>query len=187
MNNNSELSPKALRVWGLFGVVFGSIFVLAGIFVLGRGLLNGYRQFQTSDWASVTGQFENDGRPTRIESRDGYVITQEDQTSPFSRYRYVIDDKVYYGSRVIFTDEINLDSQEVYELSSGHNVSGEVTVYYSRSDPANSVLIKGFHAKSFKGVGFGSLFAGFALFWITMWWGMSVWLPNRMAKIKNSG
>ena len=55
MANINEMSPAARKKFGCFGVAFGSLFLLVGLFVMSVGIKNGMKQMDTSSWLSVDG------------------------------------------------------------------------------------------------------------------------------------
>jgi len=166
------MSRKGRRVIGGFGVMFGSLFLLLGLFAIGSGLKRGIKQRNTADWPSVQG---------RILSLSVDRPENHGAESPLM-YEYEVDGKVYRSTRVAYVDKPNLEFNEWIQLANGLPKDGTVAVYFDPEDPNESVLKAGEHAASWEGVKSGSLFAGFAAIWVTLWWGMSNWLPDRLSR-----
>jgi hypothetical protein len=81
----------------------------------------------------------------------------------------------------------NIRFNDWIQLANGLPESGRVKVFYNPDDPGESVLISGNARQSWDGIGFGAIFSGFAAVWMTFWWLMSNWLPDRFEKITTRG
>jgi hypothetical protein len=173
MSNQSIATPGQRRVFGLFGVIFGSLFVVVGLFVMSIGIRNGYRQMATEHWRAVDGTLVS-------KSLEGRTKTNKSQ-SPVT-YKYTVDQLEYFSDRVLYADLQNLDYGEWASLANGLPQSGTVTVYVNPSNPQESVLRKGAQPLSWQGVGIGALVTGFILAWMATWWGMTNVLPNLLEK-----
>ncbi len=170
----TSLSKSGRRVFGCFGLAFGSLFLLVGVGLMVSIAMRGLDQRSTSSWIKTQGeileinlQFDEDS------VRDSPVT-----------YKYEIDGSVYRSNTVVFVDAQNLEYDEWLGLSDGLAENGEVDVFYNPSDPSQSVLRTGNAAESWNGFWFGGIFAGFAAFWMTAWWGMSNWLPDKLESLK---
>ena len=182
MANINEMSPAARKKFGCFGVAFGSLFLLVGLFVMSVGIKNGMKQKGTSSWLSVDGVIiSNNFNKRNKESKS---------IGPLS-YKYYIDGLAYYSDRVVFVDLKNLDHSDWLQLANGlpeikpeaNDKEIKVSVYVNPANYDESVLKSGYQSISWRGVGFGAAFSGFALFWMTAWWFMSTiipkWLENK--------
>lgn len=166
------MSKKGRRIFGLFGLAFGSIFLLIGLAVMGAGIRRGLKQRATEAWPKIEGEI--------ISMQTG--MTGKDGPSSTVTYRFDLAGKIYRSSRIAYIDRQNIEYNDWLQLANGLPDSGRVTVYYDPRDPGESVLISGNAKQSWSGIGTGALFAGFAAVWMTFWWVMSNWLPNRLER-----
>jgi Protein of unknown function (DUF3592) len=167
-----QLSKKGRRIFGVFGVAFGSLFLVAGIGVMYAALNRGLNQRSTSSW------FQTPGTVLEFNSKRA---ENEKRSSPIA-YRYEVDGKTYRSDRVAFVDKNNIDYNDWLRLVNGLPESGAIQVFYNPQNPEESVLKTGDYSTSWDGLGFGAGFAGFAAFWMVGWWAMSNWLPDKLQK-----
>jgi len=166
------MTKKGRRIFGVFGLAFGSIFLIIGLGVMGAAAKRGLKQRATSDWPSLEGT---------IVSTDLRKSDENGAESPLM-YEFDLNGKIYRSTRVAFIDRSNIDYNDWIQLANGLPREGAVTVYYDPEQPNESVLISGDVKASWGGLGFGAIFGGFAAFWMTAWWVMSNWLPDRLSK-----
>lgn len=167
-----QITPKGRKVMGCFGVVFGSLFLAIGLWVVAQAWLRGREQASTAGWPATEGQ---------ILSFNTVKDKERLAHSPLL-YEFTVSGAVYRSTQVAMVDAINLDYQEWIALANRLPVEGKVKVYYDPSDPSRSVLKPGPLDVSYNGMKFGLGFAGFAAIWMTLWWVMGVWLPDRLSK-----
>jgi hypothetical protein len=139
---------------------------------MGAAVKRGLKQKATSGWPTVEGTILS----TELKNSD-----DNGADSPLM-YEFQLNGATYRSTRVAFIDRSNIDFNEWIQLANGLPRDGSITVYYHPDNPNESVLVAGDVKASWDGMGFGALFAGFATFWMTGWWGMSNWLPDRLSK-----
>lgn len=166
------MTRRGRRIFGLFGLAFGSLFLFVGLGVMGAAIHRGLKQKATSDWPTVKGEILST------------KLTKPDNNSADSPliYEFGFKGGVYRSTRVAFIDRTNIGYNDWIQLANGLPKEGPVTVYYNPEDPNESVLVAGDVTPSWDGLGFGAMFAGFAAFWMTGWWGISNWLPDRLSR-----
>lgn len=155
------MTKKGRRLVGLFGLAFGSLFLVAGLAVMASAARRGLKQRATVQWPTVAGS---------LLSTDFNRDSKGEGESPLT-YKFIVDGKIYRSTRVAFTDRTNMDYNDWVQLANGMPDEGEVTVHYNPDEPGESVLIAGDVEASWEGLEFGALFAGFAAFWMAAWWG----------------
>jgi len=168
----SSLSRKGRRTVGLFGLAFGSIFLCVGIANMIGPIKRGFKQRGTTEWTMVEGEIISVTPKAPRENRPD---------SPML-YQYKVDERSYRSTRAALTDGAKLEYNEWLQLINGLPDSGKIPVYYNPADPNESMLITGEVKASWQGLKAAVRFAGFALVWMAMLWGISNWLPDRLAK-----
>lgn len=171
-NTEPQMTKKGRRIFGFFGLAFGSLFLIVGLGVMGAAAKRGLKQKATSDWPSVEG---------KIVSTELRKSNDKGADSPLM-YEFDLEGRIYRSTRVAFIDRSNIDYNDWIQLANGLPREGSVTVYYDPENPNESVLIAGDVKASWVGLGFGAIFGGFAAFWMTAWWVMSNWLPDRLSR-----
>jgi len=167
-----QLSPKGRKIFGCFGLAFGSLFLAVGLWVMWQAWQRDRDQTATDGWPSVEGRIVRFSQ-TKDEHRPAH--------SPLL-YEFSISGATYRSTQIALVDAENLDYQDWIALANRLPSEGRVTVYYDPADPSRSVLKSGSLKVSSHGIKFGMVFAGFAAIWMTVWWTMAVWLPNRLSK-----
>ena len=175
MTENS-ISKSGRKVFGCFGLAFGSLFLVVGIGLMVSITLRGFAQRSTSSWTKTQGEIVN----VNTEFNE-----DRDRASPIT-YKYDIDGNVYRSNTVVFVDAQNLEYEAWLGLGDGIPENGNVDVFYNPNDRSESVLRTGDATESWNGFWFGGLFAGFAAIWMTAWWGMSNWLPDKLESLKSA-
>ena len=175
--DENTLSKSGRRVFGCFGLAFGSLFLVVGLGFMLTIAYRGLAQRNTEDWSKTEGEVLE-------------VNTQRDEDDPRSSpltYKYTVDDKIYRSDTVVFVDAENLEYDDWLGLADGIAEIGAVDVYYDPANHSDSVLRPGDAPESWNGLGFGGLFAGFAAFWMAAWWGMTNWLPDKLGSFQTQG
>ena len=167
-----QFSPRGRKMFGCFGLAFGSLFLVVGLWVMWQAWQRDRDQTATGGWSSTEGRIvafnrtKDEGRPAE---------------SPLL-YEFSVSGATYRSTQIALVDAKNLDYQDWIALANGLPSDGIVTVYYDPSDPSRSVLKPGTLKISSHGFKLGMLFAGFASIWMALWWTMSVWLPSRLSE-----
>lgn len=170
-NTEPQMSKNGRRIIGFFGLAFGSLFLMVGLGVMGAAVKRGLKQKATSGWPSVEGTIIS----TELTKSD-----DDGAESPLL-YEFELNGAVFRSTRVAFIDRSNIDYNDWIQLANGLPRDGTIAVYHNPENPNESVLIAGDVKASWDGLGFGAVFGGFAAFWMTAWWGMSNWLPDRLS------
>ncbi len=122
-----QTSQRTRRAIDFFGLAFGSLFLLVGLFVISIGVRNGLKQLSTSSWRDIEG--------TVLEKRLTGRAEEHNDFSPVS-YSYFIDGAPYHSDRVLYTNLRNLENNQWMQLANGIPDSGRVTVFVN---PDNKV------------------------------------------------
>lgn len=160
------------RIFGYFGLAFGSIFLLVPIVIMASALQRGWKQKFTAEWPTVRGT---------VIAKQLTKSRNHPADSPLT-YEFFLEGKVYRSTRVVFVDSKNLTYDEWLQLAKGLPPEGDVTVHYNPQDPNESVLVTGSHKATWSEISSVAGLAGLAIFWMIGWWGMSNWLPDRLEK-----
>ncbi|MFO7883628.1 MAG: DUF3592 domain-containing protein [Desulfobacteraceae bacterium] len=107
---------------------------------------------KNASWPTVKGKMIHSRPvPTKVNKSTEYRLAV--------KYRYSVDGKTYTGDCITSSDGFQKTRKEAYKILKKYPVGGEVTVYYSPSDPGYSVLKTGANKNAFI-----SLFAGAVCF-----------------------
>ncbi|MCT9098250.1 DUF3592 domain-containing protein [Haloarchaeobius sp. HME9146] len=132
------------------GVVFGLLFLVAGVGVAGFTVYGEYQDQQIADnAASVTGSVVGTDMESATEVDDGET---EVEYYPRVDYEYTVDGTAYKGWRIYATTDLDKEAGELPgrdfdSRSAARNVLGQfqgqdtVTVYYDPADPSVAFLI----------------------------------------------
>jgi hypothetical protein len=170
----SQTAKSGRRIIGFFGLAFGSLFLIFGLGLICAAAKLGFKQSATSAWPSVEGKILSN----KLRKSDDIGAD-----SPLM-YEFQVNGVSYRSTRIFYIAPSSIDYSEWIQLANGFPREGSITVYYRSDNPNESVLVSGAVKASWNGLGSGALFAGFAAFWMTAWWGMSNWLPDRLSKGK---
>lgn len=167
-----HLTRGGRRFLGYFGLAFGSFFLLVALVITGSALKRGWKQKSTAKWPAIEGI---------IISKQFTKSSNRWADSPLT-YEFFLDGKVYRSTRVAFVDKQILSYEDWLQLANGLPQKGNITVYFNPADPNESVLVTGSHKAGWSEISSASIMAGFAIFWMIGWWGLSNWLPDRLEK-----
>ena len=109
IEHENEFSRSGRRVFGCFGLVFGSFFPMAG---LGMMISISYRalcQRSTTSWVKTQGEIVKIALDNPKEDRKSSPLT----------YKYKIDGRVYRSNVIVFVDEQNLGYDDWIKLADG--------------------------------------------------------------------
>jgi hypothetical protein len=171
-----HLTRGGRRFFSYLGLALGSLFLLVPIVIMASALQRGWKQKFTVEWPTVRGT---------IIAKQLTKSRNHPADSPLT-YEFFLDGKVYRSTRVAFVDSSNLTYDEWLQLADGLPPEGSVTVHYNPEDPNESVLVTGSHKVTWSEISSVAGMAGFAIFWMIGWWGMSNWLPDRLEKAGKS-
>jgi len=143
-----------LRQWfaryGLMAI-FVWIFLGIGLAVLGLGLWNSVKAFNSNSWPTAQGVITRADISTSTSDEDIMYAAE-------IRYTYQIDGQEMHGSQVTFGD-ISTSNQRNAERAVGqYKLGSAVQVYYNPDNPLEAVLQPGFTGGLLLPLGIGAAF-----------------------------
>ena len=142
-------------------IIFGSLFMLAGLFTLVGGVYHYIQAVISNTWSSTSGVILE----SKIISSDDISVingksAQTKSWQPKIRYQYKIGDTMYENDRIRFSavggSDINISSTYTNMFPE----KAKIKVWYSPLNKNKSVLIKGVD----KATNYGAIIAGILFF-----------------------
>lgn len=155
--------PKSAsgRKGRLTGLLFSSVFALAGVGLSIFGVFNVRRALASGDWPSVQGRVTSSSVERRVSTshRDGRRRREVSYEAEI-RYEYEVDGEPYHGSRRSFGG--SSDSRfAAEEVVARYRAGTRPAVYYDPEDPAACVLEPGASLGAFIPSVIGAVFTPF--------------------------
>ncbi len=132
--------------------VFGFVFFLAGIGVLGIGVQEKLRSTQSKSWPATEGYVEESFVDEDWDS-DGTMY------KAMVKYTYVVDGKEYRSSQVSFGSYSSSNKSPHHKIVNRYPEGESVLVYYNPRDIHEAVLEPGFSSSILLPIGIGLVFS----------------------------
>jgi hypothetical protein len=142
-----------------FSILVAAAMTVAGILTIYWGVNILLKAWRSSSWPHTTALIQE----SRLESHSssgphgggtGYT--------PIVTYSYTVDGHSHLSSRIRGGSFWNLKSSR--QVVAAYPAGSRRTVYYSPSDPDDSLLLTGVHSQSFEGIVLGTLIMSFGIF-----------------------
>ena len=147
-----EVTPPPKQQKFFLAYCILSIFVLAGLGIVGFCIVTLWNARASLSWPSCDG--------TVTHSEVGY---NDSKSIPTIHYEYVVDGIQYTGKRYCFGDFDSSAFGSAKRIVDELSVGSTVTVFYSPATPEKSVLVPGHSKNVYYGIGFGLVYALFAV------------------------
>lgn len=138
--------------------LFPWIFVLVGIALLGFGLRDAFRGWQSARWPVTSGKIVSSSVEEHSDS-DGHSYAAK------ILYQFRVEPQGYTGDKVVF-GAVSGGHAGAYALAGRYPEGKQVEVHYHPENPELCVLEPGLRAAAFALPGVGLVFAGFGLIFV---------------------